>query len=356
MMRVFRIFVVMAVLLVVFAAPAVARDVPITGTVTGEHVRVEGDPACAGHAWSFSSDGVGQMADLGSVEYSLFQCTTPGPEGIASVGTIEFTAANGDELYLEHTMVSDLAFAGPGPPVGFVMEGEWEAVGGTGRFVNVEGEGTVEGTGDIPDGVGNLGLADGLMQLEFEGEITYTYDRFVDDDGSVFESDIEALERAAITLGCNPPANDMFCPNDYLSRGQMAAMMVRAMGYTDGGAGDLFVDDDNSVFETHIDMLATAGVTLGCNPPTNDHYCPDGLVTRGQAAAFLVRAMGYTDAGAGDLFVDDDNSVFEEDIDKLATAKVTLGCNPPANDHYCPNDPMTRGQMAAFMVRALALD
>ncbi len=70
MMRVFRIFVVMTVLLVAFAAPAAANEVPIEGTVTGEHVRVEGDPACAGYAWSFSSDGVGQMSDLHTVEYS----------------------------------------------------------------------------------------------------------------------------------------------------------------------------------------------------------------------------------------------------------------------------------------------
>jgi hypothetical protein len=35
-----------------------------------------------------------------------------------------------------------------------------------------------------------------------------------------------------------------------------------------------------------------AGVTLGCNPPTNDEYCPDDLVTRGQMAAFLKRGFG----------------------------------------------------------------
>ncbi|MDJ0664256.1 MAG: hypothetical protein QNJ75_06825 [Acidimicrobiia bacterium] len=291
MMRIIRIFVVLSVLLVVFATPAAARDVPLEGTVMGEHVRVEGDPACAGYAWSFSSEGTGQMTDLGAVEYSLMQCTSPGPGGIASVGTMSFIAANGDELYFEHTMVSELQFAGPGPPVGFAMGGEWEAVGGTGRFANVEGEGTLEGVGDIPDGAGNLGVDDGLMKLEFEGKITYTYDRFVDDDESIFESDIEALERAAITKGCNPPENTMFCPNAVLSRGQMAAMMVRAMGYTDVGDGDLFTDDDDSIFETDIDKLATAKVTLGCNPPANDHFCPDDPVTRGQMAAFLVRAL-----------------------------------------------------------------
>jgi hypothetical protein len=135
----------------------------------------------------------------------------------------------------------------------------------------------------------------------------------------------------------------------------MAAFLVRAFGYSDDGGGDLFVDDTGSVFERAIDRLATAGVTVGCNPPDNDRFCPDDRVTRGQMAAFLVRALGYSDDGGGDLFVDDDESVFERAIDRLATAGVTLGCNPPDNDRFCPNDRVTRGQMAAFLARALGL-
>ncbi len=176
---------------------------------------------------------------------------------------------------------------------------------------------------------------------------------FIDDDGSTFESDIEWIAAEGITKGCNPPVNDRYCPDDFVTRGQMAAFLVRAMGYTDNGGGDLFIDDNASIFENDIDRLATAGVTKGCNPPTNSKYCPDDFVTRGQMAAFLVRAMGYTDNGGGDLFIDDNASVFENDIDRLATAGVTKGCNPPTNNKYCPDDFVTRGQMAAFLHRAL---
>ncbi len=66
----------------------------------------------------------------------------------------------------------------------------------------------------------------------------------------------------------------------------------RAMGCTDDGGGDLFLDDDGSIFEDQIDKLATAGVTRGCNPPVNDEFCPTSDVTRGQMAAFLRRALG----------------------------------------------------------------
>lgn len=113
-----------------------------------------------------------------------------------------------------------------------------------------------------------------------------------------------------------------------------------------------YFDDDDSIFEDAIEWLVVEGITSGCNQPRNNRFCPEDPVTRGQMAAFLVRALGYTDDGGGNLFVDDGNSVFESAIDRLATAGVTKGCNPPANDRFCPDDLVTRGQMAAFLARA----
>jgi hypothetical protein len=176
---------------------------------------------------------------------------------------------------------------------------------------------------------------------------------FWDDDDSVFRNEIEWLYFSEITRGCNPPFNDRFCPDSVITRGQMAAFLVRALGLTDR-LNDPFTDDDDSIFEADIERLAAAGITKGCNPSEgNTKFCPDGKVTREQMAAFLVRALHYTDDGDGDLFIDDDESIFEHDIDRLATAGVTRGCNPPENTKYCPIDYVTRGQMAAFLHRAL---
>lgn len=47
----------------------------------------------------------------------------------------------------------------------------------------------------------------------------------------------------------------------------------------------------------------------------------------------------------------DSNSVFHEAITWLKEAGVTVGCNPPSNTEYCPEDNVTREQMAAFMKR-----
>jgi hypothetical protein len=80
----------------------------------------------------------------------------------------------------------------------------------------------------------------------------------------------------------------------------------------------------------------------------------DGMTTRAQMAAFLHRAL--TDERApGPItdFVDDDGSEFEADIEWLASTGITRGCNPPDNDRFCPDQPVTRAQMAAFLHRAL---
>lgn len=177
--------------------------------------------------------------------------------------------------------------------------------------------------------------------------------RFRDDDTSVHESAIESIAAIGITKGCNPPHNDRFCPQASVTRGQMAAFLTRALGLTDR-LSNPFSDDDESIFEADIERLAAAGITKGCNPPKNDRFCPDASVTRGQMAAFLVRAFGYTDDGGGDLFTDDNDSIFESDIDRLGAVGVTKGCNPPANTHFCPGSEVSRAQMASFLVRALS--
>ena len=67
---------------------------------------------------------------------------------------------------------------------------------------------------------------------------------------------------------------------------------MRSLVLTGPTDGSRFVDDDGSVFEREIELLAAAGITKGCNPPTNDRFCPHAPVRRGELAAFLHRAIG----------------------------------------------------------------
>ncbi|MCZ6857931.1 MAG: PQQ-dependent sugar dehydrogenase, partial [Gemmatimonadetes bacterium] len=178
---------------------------------------------------------------------------------------------------------------------------------------------------------------------------------FLDDDFNIHEGNIEAIAAADITRGCNPPVYDRFCPKVDVRRGEMAAFLNRALDLP-AATKDHFTDDNTSIFEDDINRLAEAGITLGCNPQTNDRFCPNATVNRGSMAAFLVRAYGYSAGSGSNLFVDDNTSIFENDIDRLGTAKVTLGCNPPTNDRFCPTDPVRRDQMASFLARAEQLD
>lgn len=176
---------------------------------------------------------------------------------------------------------------------------------------------------------------------------------FIDDDGNVHEGGIEAIAEAGITTGCNPPSNNRYCPEETVTRGEMAAFLARAL-HLPAADGDWFVDDDGIVFEGAIDRIAAAGVTVGCNPPGNDRFCPDREMTRGEMATMLARAFSYPSA-PDDRFVDDDGHVFEAAIDRIAAAGVTLGCNPPDNDRFCPDDPIGRDEMATFLTRSLGL-
>ncbi|HEX6301131.1 MAG TPA: CHRD domain-containing protein [Acidimicrobiia bacterium] len=201
--------------------------------------------------------------------------------------------------------------------------------------------------------VHTLANPDGEIRGQVEGlERGVAGATFTDDDGNTHEADIETIAAADITRGCNPPANDEYCPEDGFTRGQAAAFFNRALNLR-ASSSDAFVDDDDSIFEADINAIAAIEITLGCNPPANDEYCPDDTVTRAQWASFMVRALGLTEGGDVDRFTDDDGNTHETDINRIAAAGITLGCNPPDNDQFCPDDTVTRAQAASFFVRAL---
>jgi hypothetical protein len=112
--------------------------------------------------------------------------------------------------------------------------------------------------------------------------------RFGDDDGSIHESDIEAIAAAGITLGCSADGQS-FCPNDAVTRGQMASFLARGLGLSSGGASR-FGDDNGSVHESDIEAIAAAGITFGCSAD-GQSFCPNDAVTRGQMASFLARSL-----------------------------------------------------------------
>jgi hypothetical protein len=176
---------------------------------------------------------------------------------------------------------------------------------------------------------------------------------FVDDDGNVHEGGIEAIAAEGITQGCDPPANLRYCPDRTVTRAEMAVFLARALDLP-ATSDDYFSDDDGHTLQGGINRLRAAGITQGCDPPANTRFCPDREMTRGEMAAMLARAFHYP-ASSEDRFTDDNGHIFEAAIQRIAAAGVTVGCNPPTNNRFCPNQKIKRDQMATFLTRALGL-
>ncbi|MGH2428636.1 MAG: S-layer homology domain-containing protein [Candidatus Limnocylindria bacterium] len=166
---------------------------------------------------------------------------------------------------------------------------------------------------------------------------------FSDIASSPFRNDIVWLAETGITGGCG---NGRFCPDQAVTREQMASFLVRALDLPATGT-DYFTDDGSSIHHADINRLAASGITGGCD---DGRFCPRNVVTREQMASFLVRALDLPATGT-DYFTDDGSSIHEADINRLAASGITGGCG---GSRFCPAAGVTRGQMAAFLRRGLS--
>jgi Metallo-peptidase family M12/S-layer homology domain len=179
--------------------------------------------------------------------------------------------------------------------------------------------------------------------------------RFTDvPSNHAFYGYIEFFAQAEISTGCG---GGLFCPDAHVSRRAMAAFLERAMrasNWTPTTNSTVFTDVvAGSSFAGHIEAMRTDGITSGCTSTT---YCPESSVTRAQMAVFLLRSRcgaGYVpNTPAAPTFSDVPLShPFVAYIDKLYSLGITGGCaSGPLR--YCPDLPVTRGQMATFVERA----
>jgi branched-chain amino acid transport system substrate-binding protein len=172
---------------------------------------------------------------------------------------------------------------------------------------------------------------------------------------------IERLYRAGITTGCgtNPLS---YCPEQSVTRAQMAIFLERgihgAAYIPPAGTGLVFVDVPLSYWAVNwIEKFYADGITTGCstNPLV---YCPENPVTRAQMAIFLLRARHgatYTPPSVGGSTGFNDMSTgywAAAWIKQLAAEGITTGCG---GGNYCPEDSVTRAQMAVFLVRTFNL-
>ncbi|MBK9209722.1 MAG: S-layer homology domain-containing protein [Anaerolineales bacterium] len=162
---------------------------------------------------------------------------------------------------------------------------------------------------------------------------------------------------AGITGGCS---TGIYCPDNTVTRAQMAVFLLKGIhgsGYTPPAVGGNtgFGDVATDYWAAAWIKLAAEGITGGCG---GGNYCPDNTVTRAQMAVFLMKAKNGSNysppgvggsTGFGDVATNYWAAAF---IKQLVADGITAGCG---NGNYCPEDSVTRAQMAVFLVKAFNL-
>jgi hypothetical protein len=166
---------------------------------------------------------------------------------------------------------------------------------------------------------------------------------------------IDLLKEYGITSACKTiPLR--FCPNDGIPESQMAVFVVRSVVGEDGFAyshSPYFTDvpSTNDYFPW-IQKEQDLGIAMTCQP---GYYCPDTVVTRGIMAVLIIRGKLGTSVPPSypmtPYFTDVPPShPYFPWIQKMSEQGITTGCTPTT---YCPDEPVTRGQMAVFIMRGM---
>ncbi len=170
-------------------------------------------------------------------------------------------------------------------------------------------------------------------------------------DAGVHSETVLALasEGVLARTGCS---RGRLCPNEPIRRWEMAVWLVRVLDGDDPGRPRRARFEDVSAglwWAGHAERLARLRITLGCSTQPR-LFCPDDPVTRAQMASFLVRAFDLAEADPAG-FEDGSGTGHDAAIDALSAARITLGCSTEPR-LFCPQRPTARDQVASFLIRA----
>jgi hypothetical protein len=140
--------------------------------------------------------------------------------------------------------------------------------------------------------------------------------------------------------------NGRFCPDGVVTRGQAVSLLVRARGLAPVG-GQRFSDvPPTSTHASAINAAVAAGIVTGYADGT---FAPDAVVTRDQLASLLAKAKGLA-RRPGQFFTDVPwTSPHLANVNAIGEARLTTGCG---GGRYCPYGITSRGQMATLVAKA----
>jgi hypothetical protein len=146
----------------------------------------------------------------------------------------------------------------------------------------------------------------------------------------------------------------MYCSTDPIPESQMAVFVIRSVIGSDNftyTATPYFTDVPASyLYFPWIQKMQDLGIGLPCSLT---QYCPDSAVTRGIMSVLIIRSrFGVsipTNYPTTPYFTDVPAShPYFPWTQKMKQLGITSGCSATT---YCPDDPVTRGQMAVFIIR-----
>jgi hypothetical protein len=159
-----------------------------------------------------------------------------------------------------------------------------------------------------------------------------------------FAPGVYFLRKNELTTGTRP---GLFEPMDFVTRGQMAAFLHRFMDlpeYVNEAPFEDLVDD--SFYADAVHWLFETRITVGTSPTT---FAPEEFVTRGQMAAFLWRMCGEPEPAEPLSFKDvPPRAYYADPVAWMAALGITTGTTPVTFD---PLTRIRRGEMAAFLYR-----
>jgi glucose/arabinose dehydrogenase len=188
----------------------------------------------------------------------------------------------------------------------------------------------------------------GLLSLPATSQTLPPGGSFTDDDGNFHEGAIEAIKAANITLGCG---GTLYCPGAPVTRAEMAVFLIRALLESPIAHRGTFSDVPNGQWYTgYVERIAQLGIATGYPDGT---YRPNNPISRGEMAVLLMRALNQQPAAFQGTFSDVPNGqFFTGAVERIALLGITIGCG---GGRYCPFDQVLRDQMATFIARAFNL-
>ncbi|HEY1100560.1 MAG TPA: N-acetylmuramoyl-L-alanine amidase [Myxococcota bacterium] len=177
-------------------------------------------------------------------------------------------------------------------------------------------------------------------------------DSFTDVPSSHFAyAAIEKLKARGVVSGCT---STTFCPNEKITRGQMALIIDRLMptGSVDLSGVPSFTDVE-STYRAAAREAVARGIMERCS---TGGFCSSGSVTRASIAVYAVRARNFGNLTVSTAtFGDVPRSYWASGaVERLWSRNMITGCSTSPRN-FCPADDVTRAQAAVILVNAFGL-